>query len=124
MDETTEAPLEDKPKKKRVYKRKYTRKPKPPVVVNDAEEKAEPEAPVTDRDGMEAIVEPEAVCEDLEAAVAEDVKLTEPAPKGEADAIVMTSVAPRQFRVPRQEKKTRKVWGDGAILMSSSRRRG
>lgn len=44
---------EDKPKK-RTYKRKYTRKPKPPVAVTD-------EVPITDCEGMEAIVEPEKV---------------------------------------------------------------
>jgi len=112
---------EDKPKKKRTYKRKYTRKPAVAVV---------DEAPIIDRDGMEAIVEPEVApapdgeTEDLEAVVMGDILINDPEKRETAPAITMSKVAPPMFNVPAKEKKTRKVWGDGAILMSSRRRQG
>jgi hypothetical protein len=107
MPETEKTTLEDKPKK-RTYKRKYTRKPKetPPVVVNDPD--------------PEPTVEPEAepVTEDLEAVLMKDITPSEPIKREDTEGITMTGMVPRTFRMPTKEKKTRKVWGEGAILMS------
>lgn len=103
MPETEKATLEDKPKK-RTYKRKYTRKP--PVVVNDPE--------------PEPVIESEAepVTEDLEAVLMKDVIPSEPIKREDMEAVTMATTRPHSFRLPTAEKKTRKVWGDGAILMS------
>jgi hypothetical protein len=116
MSEIEKTTSEDKPKKKHSYKRKYMRKPKGemPAVVTDT-------VPVTDRDGMEAIVEPEIVpvTEDLEAVLMKDVVLSGPVKREDLGAVTMATVKPHSFRLPVMEKKTKKVWGKGAVLMSN-----
>ena len=117
MEETKEM-LETSETKTKKKRRKYVRKAKqvPPAVVTDTE------APITDRDGMEAIVEPgvpgeivEPNREDLDIIVMGDIlpsagSLPDPVP-GEPQEIniTMQRVSPRKFNFKPKEKKTAKL---------------
>lgn len=103
---------ENKPEKKAKKRRKYTRKPKgqPPVAITDTDEPKD-EAPMTDRDDMHAVVEPETapkpdpIREDLDPGIINmgsvlptTGSLPDPAPgETKEPKITMQKVQPRQF---------------------------